>query len=54
MHGGRSSVGRARGCGPRGRRFNPDRSPHDSRGIFICVRTEHKYFSRALKIGPFV
>ena len=35
MHGGRSSVGRARGCGPRGRRFKPDRSPHEgSKNIF--------------------
>lgn len=27
-HGGRSSVGRASGCGPEGRGFNPRRSPH--------------------------
>jgi hypothetical protein len=28
MYGGRSSAGRALGCGPSGRGFKPRRSPH--------------------------
>lgn len=28
IHGGRSSVGRVRGCDPRGRRFEPGRLSH--------------------------
>ena len=30
VYGGRSSVGRASGCGSEGRGFNPLRSPHTS------------------------
>ena len=31
-HGGRSSAGRAPGCGPGGRGFKPRRSPHETHG----------------------
>src|SRR5690348_2310807 len=34
-HGGRSSVGRAPGCGPGGRGFEPRRSPHKRHDALI-------------------